>query len=526
MPLLCWMLVTPHAHGQDARYGRQTTRSRDDPSFREFPEDQVLPPSELKAMLARVQMERARAEVARMIPEELLQAVREEVLADLPEETRLKIIDIAQDVAATNGNPRNRQEHVEMIEEVRQRLQSEMPEAWDELASANEKNRETFERLQKMVPQLAENGRNGNGAGRNSTGSFTLDPSDSASIDNLLNELISQSGQPGSGQPGSGQPGSGRAGTSGNGRGSRDSRNSRRRLIEQLMQHERRRTINQGDRPADSPTQPREPRSNSNAQNDVPSPQAAEPPPSMKDRTDLTMAQRFNRMLKDVSDRTNEATPKKAKRSDSDLGGLEPYFDRFSKSIQSSVHESFVKSAQRSSGRRRSGGSSNSRDRSSFLGLGSRDNGAPPPTPPKYSLGEVAVPFFLLLSALVAWIFIRNRSVLLEGADRYLNKFSSSHRETRDGELPSGLVAAVDTLVMREFDAEASIWNHSQVQTALNSVKPDLKNDIVHLMKMYKSVRYSPDLATTTTQETRARSLLDSLYAALDSERDQRGQTS
>jgi hypothetical protein len=79
--------------------------------------------------------------------------------------------------------------------------------------------------------------------------------------------------------------------------------------------------------------------------------------------------------------------------------------------------------------------------------------------------------------------------------------------------------------VLREFDAEASIWNHSQIQTALNSVKPDLQTDIVQLMKMYKFARYSPEPATTTTQETRARSLLDALYAALASERDQRGQS-
>lgn len=512
------MLATPPAHGQDGRQtGRLNRTSRDDPSFREFPEDQVLAPRELKALLARVQMERARAEVARMIPEELLQAVREEVLEDLPEETRLKIIDIAQDVAATNGTPRNRQEQAEMIEAVRQRLQTEMPEAWDELASANEMNRETFERIRKMVPQLAENGLNGRGQGENGNGpTLTLDPNGSGSIDNLLNELISQHAQ----------QGIRRTGASGNGRSNGSSSDSTRRIIEQLMRDERQTTLaNHDNQSSNSRTSSRDPlRSNSNEQNALAEQRAAaEPPPSMKDRTDLTMAQRFNRMLKDVSDRTSDVTPKKSKNGKSDLGGLAPYFDRFSKSIQSSVNNSFAKSARRSLSRRRSD-SRGSRDSSSFLGLGDRAHGSPPPTPPKYSLGEVAVPFFLLLSALVAWIFIRNRSVLLQGADRYLNQFSQSHRQARGAE-PSGLVAAVDTLVLREFDAEASIWNHSQIQTALNSVKPDLQTDIVQLMKMYKFARYSPEPATTTTQETRARSLLDALYAALASERDQRGQT-
>lgn len=439
-----------------------------------------------------------------MVPEELLQALRKEVLADLPEETRLKIMDIAQDVAATSGTPRNQQESMEMIEKVRERVRTEMPEAWRDLSTVGEKNRETYERLQKIVPELARNSPNGfsQRTGGNG-GTLTLDPDGSPSVDKLLSELLSQSAQ------GRGRLPSSRNGN-GNGTGTGTGRNSTQRIIEQLMRDDRQTQLARQS-PTGSATHTNTPPRRDNPSDARHQSQQAKPAPTMKDQSNLTMSERFNQMLKDVADRTNQSDSHATKRNKSKLGGFEPYFDKFSKSIQESVNDSIAKSTNRSRSRR----GTRSNERESFLGLARRDRGQPPPTPPKYSLSEVAVPFFLLLTSLMVWLSIRNRAELIQGADRYLSQFSQTRRQQVRGTRPDGLVEAVDELVLRQFDAEATIWNHSQVQAALNTAKPDLRGDIRQLMTIYKSARYSPQPSADTRQSTQTRSLLDKLHEAL-----------
>jgi len=503
-----------------------------DPSFREFPADQILAPRQLKALLARVQMERARAKVANMFPEELLDAVRKEVLEDLSEETRQQIRDIAADVAATNGPPRTQAEKTQMIKDVRDRLQNEMPDAWRQLSDASEKKRETFEQIQKLVPEFGQ--KMPGGFSERTTGNgetITLDPDGSPSLDALLEEFMRGDAEPRARNDRTGNGTGGNSGTGGNNGTGGNSGSSgisgigsenTRRIIERLRLDGRQTTL--ADRPDTNPTSgergsnPRDPSETSNElshRGDDP-PGATEELPTMERRPNMTMAERFNRMVKDVSDRTNAAeTKRKSKSGESKLGGFKPYFDRLSKSLQSSMNDSFAQSTDEQRSRSRGRNRSRRNNDGSFLGLSRRDH-QPPPTPSDHSLGEAIAPLFLFLAAIGALLFIRNRSVLLQGADRYLGQFSKTRRRPISHRRPEGLVEAVDQLVLSQFDMEAAIWNHTQIQVALNSVKPDLGSDIQQMMAMYKSDRYSPDSQGKSSSEPNhaVRSLLDNLYSA------------
>lgn len=464
-------------------------RGQSDQSFREFPAEQVLGPHELKALLDRVQLERAQARVANMLPQELADALRNEMIGNLSEETRKKIARIARDVTNRRGVPRNSEETAAVIEEVRDRLRTEMPEVWNELSVATERNREVTRRIGDMI----SDGNRGNTTIRLGP-SNPLTPDGANAVDKLLSDLLQRERNRRNGGPGAFDTGPQRLPNY---------------LIEQLNRERQRSNQPRRDGRSNqnessmSAGVPNRPRDDSGQRTAESSPEA----PTMQQGTGRSMAERFNRMVEEVTERA-AAGRDDGRTGRGSVGGLQPYLDRLSTSLQSSINDSVQRSVDRRSRRSADRGNGRSNSRGSLFSY--RDMGQP--TPPPAERGQIAVPLFLLVFLLLVLATLRFRKSIVEGVERFL---PVGPREGRPEDLPihgcDDIIQTLDRLVLCYYDEEAARWNHSEMQAALEVSQPGLRNDIQHLIAAYKTARYAPQKAVDAIQLDRAEHLLHRL---------------
>lgn len=510
--------------GQANRGRQETTRDLGegsgrlrggDRSFREFPADQVLAPDQLRAHLLRIQSERARDRVSRMVPSQLQEALRKEIIADLPEETIREIAEAYREVRRERSLSDDQSSRA-TLEAVRERLQKESPETWKQLEAAGRKQQENLKELWKFLPAESTHG------------SFPRDDNSRAIGDETVLEAAESLLEGATKSP----------------RGNRQNGNSRRGSdLSDLARQLRRGGTGGSQSPfGPSSSMPFQDQGGSGSstraqalpgaddwslvdrdrnseigagqngqanQNGAGPPNGANPT-TKKQPKKMSIAARINKKAQEVSLRAAAAGGTRSKNKS--LARLQPFLNGMTKSLQESINDSFTQSPKdrRSSNRIR---------RSKLPSLfqprpaSSDGPGSPSSAPPGLLASFLPLLIVMLLGA--GYFAFRNRTTLLATADQYLTQFSKPAGTRAEFAFTNELVAGLDELVVRQFEPAAKTWNHSQVQTALVDFVPQSTSEIDQLIETYKSVRYAERNSVDARQLERASTILASLSASL-----------